>query len=92
MKKRFNRNNFGGKIPQGPKNIGLVLVVFLSLIALTQLTDYSRSVSHISHSQFLKELEANLTNKIEKLELTLTIKFGGLLVIAVGVLAAIIKL
>jgi cell division protease FtsH len=64
MKKRFNRNNFGGKIPQGPKNIGLVLVVFLSLIALTQLTDYSRSVSHISHSQFLKEVEANNVKKV----------------------------
>ena len=33
-----------------------------------------------------------LYNRIEKLELTLTIKVGGLLVIAVGVLTAIIKL
>lgn len=33
-----------------------------------------------------------LSNKIERLELTLTIKFGALMVIAVGVLAAIIKL
>jgi uncharacterized membrane protein YheB (UPF0754 family) len=33
-----------------------------------------------------------LSNKIEKVELTLTVKFGGMLVIAVGVLAAIIKL
>ena len=64
MKKRFNRNNFGGKIPQGPKNIGLILVVFLSLIALTQLTDYSRSVSHIPYSQFLKEVENNNVKKV----------------------------
>lgn len=39
----------------------------------------------------LKELEINLSNKIEKLELMLTVKFGAMLVIAVGVLAAIIK-
>lgn len=33
-----------------------------------------------------------LNNRIDKLELSLTVKFGGMLVIAVGILAAIIKL
>lgn len=33
-----------------------------------------------------------INNKIDKLELILTIRFGGMLVLAVGVLAAIIKI
>jgi hypothetical protein len=32
-----------------------------------------------------------INNKIDKLELMLTVRFGGMLVLAVGVLAAIIK-
>jgi DNA-binding transcriptional MerR regulator len=40
----------------------------------------------------LKNDIAMLDNKIDKLGLQLTVKFGGMLVVAVGVLAAIIKL
>jgi hypothetical protein len=40
----------------------------------------------------LRELKAVLESDLRELELSMTIKLGGMLVVAVGILAAIIKL
>ncbi len=43
-------------------------------------------------SRDLKELEARLTQDLKELELRLTIRLGSMLVVAVGVVAALVKL
>ena len=40
----------------------------------------------------LKILEKNLRNEIEKMSLNLTIRVGGMFVVAIGILATLIKI
>lgn len=46
----------------------------------------------LATKQDLKELEMNLRREMKELELRLTIRLGSMMVVAVGVVAALVKL
>ena len=46
----------------------------------------------LATKQDLKELEMNLRREMRELELRLTIRLGSMMVVAVGVVAALVKL
>ncbi len=46
----------------------------------------------LATKQDLKELEARLTRDLKELELRLTIRLGSMMVVAIGVVAALVKL
>lgn len=58
------------------------------------LEDVRKDISHTRQEleSKISQTRHELESKIDKLGLQLTVKFGGMLVVAVGVLAAIIKL
>lgn len=67
--------------------------------AISAAVKESHEAVDVATKRDLNDLRAEIENrfdktdaKIEKISLQLTVKFGGMLVVAVGVLAAIIKL
>ena len=46
----------------------------------------------LATKQDLKELEARLRHDMKELELRLTIRLGSMMVVAIGVVAALVKL
>ena len=46
----------------------------------------------LATKQDLKELEMNLRREMKELELRLTVRLGSMMVVAVGVVAALVKL
>jgi len=55
-RKRTNRNFFNG----GPRNLLIgVLIIFMLILGLSQLTNYARQVNQVSYSTFIEQVKNN---------------------------------